>query len=805
VSGANESEKRLASVTKIDANSWAPTNLSVQAVNGKVRLTWIDVSPYEQNFIVDRRIAGGTWETAIATLPAGTTTYNDPTDDILNNNYEYQIYASFGTNESAKTTNSISKLAANSWAPTLTAQNENGKVKLTWNDNCTFEEFYKIDRRTNDGTWEIAIATLNAGATFYSDATTDLLANTYEYRVYAVTGSTESAKSEKAIAKIDANSWAPADLTASIENGYVNLTWKDVSTYEQNFKIDRRIANGTWETGTATLPAGTTTYIDKNIDILGNSYEYRVYASAGTNESLTRIANVTKIDASAWSPSNLTAQIVNRKVKLTWEDISMYEENFKVDRRVNNGTWELAIATLPAGTRAYTDAISDILANSYEYSVYAVAKINESETRFVSINKIEASAWAPTNLTAIIENKKVRLTWNDISTYEENFKIDRRIHSGTWETAIATLPAGTSMFYDPTADILNQSYDYQVYGVTGTNESAKAIKTISQLDANSWAPTLTAQNENGKVKLTWIDNCTFEEYYKIDRRINNGIWEIAIATINTGATTYTDATSDLLDNTYEYRVYAVVGTSESAKAEIKIIKIDPLEMVLIKSGTFQMGSPVSELGRNTNETQHTVTLSSFYICKYEVMYKLWYEIMRTSPYNSDCDGCPVVGVSWIDIQSFLAKLNEKYPGNNFRLPTEAEWEYAARAGSKTPFNTGNCLSTTQANYNGDEPYQSCAKGEYREKMTLVGRFPPNAYGLYDMHGNVLEWCSDWYNTYTSESQTNPTGPTTGMYHVLRSGSWGSAAIDCRSAKRNYNVAEALNMYIGFRLARSVSQ
>jgi len=133
------------------------------------------------------------------------------------------------------------------------------------------------------------------------------------------------------------------------------------------------------------------------------------------------------------------------------------------------------------------------------------------------------------------------------------------------------------------------------------------------------------------------------------------------------------------------------------------------------------------------------------------------------------------------------------------LPTEAQWEYACRAGTTTPFNTGNCLNSTQANYNAINPYPSCSKGEYKGEVVPVGSYAPNAWGLYDMHGNVWEWCADWYGSYSSGSQTNPTGPSSGTGRVLRGGSWSNNAGICRSANRSGDTPDIRYSICGFRL------
>ncbi len=223
-------------------------------------------------------------------------------------------------------------------------------------------------------------------------------------------------------------------------------------------------------------------------------------------------------------------------------------------------------------------------------------------------------------------------------------------------------------------------------------------------------------------------------------------------------------------------------------------------MVQIRGGTFMMGSPTSEPDRNSDETQHQVTLSDFKIGKYEVTQAQWVAVMGSNPSNfKGCDKCPVESVSWKDIEIFLQKLNTM-TGKQYRLPTEAEWEYACRAGTTTPFHTGDNLTTNQANYHGDYPYNGNSKGQNRQKTTPVGSFAPNAWGLYDMHGNVWEWCSDLYGDYPNGALTNPKGPERGSLRMLRGGSWGGRAQDSRSAIRNpYTPTLQLN-YIGFRLA-----
>jgi len=213
----------------------------------------------------------------------------------------------------------------------------------------------------------------------------------------------------------------------------------------------------------------------------------------------------------------------------------------------------------------------------------------------------------------------------------------------------------------------------------------------------------------------------------------------------------------------------------------------------IPAGTFHMGSPASEANREADETQHEVTVSRFEMQTTLVTQGLWQAVMGSNPSHFKGADLPVDNVSWYDVQAFISKLNQKLGTNVYRLPTEAEWEYAARAGTTTRFWTGEKLTTDQANFNNS-----------RGKTTPVKTFAPNPWGLYDMAGNLWEWVQDWYGNYPSGSVADPTGPSTGSRRVIRGGSWYDHAKVCRSAYRyGYDPgARDDGNLLGFRLSRS---
>jgi len=229
-----------------------------------------------------------------------------------------------------------------------------------------------------------------------------------------------------------------------------------------------------------------------------------------------------------------------------------------------------------------------------------------------------------------------------------------------------------------------------------------------------------------------------------------------------------------------------------------------MKFVLIRKGTFSMGSLFREKGRNADEKHHRVTIEdSFYLQTTEVTQGQWKKVMgdeNNPSYFKDCDDCPVEEVSWNDAQAFIAKLNKMEKTKKYRLPKEAEWEYACRAGTKKAYQTGDCLTPEEANFNGNYPLEGCPAGEFRGITITAGNFAPNPRGLYDMHGNVWEWCQDWLGEYPSSHVTDPKGPKHGSQKVIRGGAWNSLGRDLRSACRFGSAPESATNYIGFRIA-----
>ncbi|MTJ08901.1 bifunctional serine/threonine-protein kinase/formylglycine-generating enzyme family protein [Anabaena sp. UHCC 0204] len=236
-----------------------------------------------------------------------------------------------------------------------------------------------------------------------------------------------------------------------------------------------------------------------------------------------------------------------------------------------------------------------------------------------------------------------------------------------------------------------------------------------------------------------------------------------------------------------------------------------LEMVEIPAGTFYMGSPENEAKRRDNESpQHEVTVPSFFIGKYPLTQAQYQAIIGSNPAYFKGNGStpltnhrPVEQVSWNDAVAFCQKLSQN-TGKNYKLPSEAQWEYACRAGTTTPFYFGESITPDLVNYNGDYAYAAAPKGKYRKQTTDVGTFPPNAFGLYDMHGNVWEWCEDdWQENYINAPINGIALTRLGNNpRLLRGGSWNSIASYCRAADRYRDARGIRYDFLGFRVVVS---
>lgn len=333
---------------------------------------------------------------------------------------------------------------------------------------------------------------------------------------------------------------------------------------------------------------------------------------------------------------------------------------------------------------------------------------------------------------------------------------------------------------------------------------------VNPYDINSSAAVPTnldvEQTSPSSCKLTWKDNSRGEEGYRISKKINSEEWIKSYAVLAANAEEFVDDELDTWQN-YSYRVSAFYEEIFSDFAEINLVGI-PENFVYVPTGTFTMGMTTGS--GNSNELPiHQVTLSSFAIDKYEVTQAEYQAVMGTNPSYFTGSNYPVEQVTWFNAAQYCnARSTQEgltpcyntsswscnFSANGYRLPTEAEWEYAARGATNNP----NYLYAGSDNIDNVAWYSSNSNSTTHP----VGTKAPNSLGIYDMSGNVCEWCNDWYGSYSSGAQTDPVGSTSGSARVVRGGSWYGSATFCRVANRSYSFPSNGCSFLGFRVARS---
>jgi formylglycine-generating enzyme required for sulfatase activity len=322
----------------------------------------------------------------------------------------------------------------------------------------------------------------------------------------------------------------------------------------------------------------------------------------------------------------------------------------------------------------------------------------------------------------------------------------------------------------------------------------------------------TANQVGNGIYLKWELPVTNISGFKIDRKTGNGEW-VQVATLEKDVYSWTD-NGITGEEFYEYKLYAYAGDNESISIYVQITPVfdfstsvsgSIIKMKGIVGGTYCMGISISG-GSSDEKPRHIVTLNSFYIEETEVTQSLWYSVMGSNPsFLIGDDKRPVENVNWFEVQEFIEKLND-LTNSNFRLPTEAEWEYAAGGGdnNRTEYSGTNSLQSLATFAWYFENSGSLSTNDPNYGSHPVKQRTPNSLGLYDMSGNVREWVQDWHTEYTIYSQDNPIGPENGTFRVIRGGAWTGYfnwdnSASCKVTAREYELPEHKGSDLGFRL------
>ncbi len=672
---------------------------------------------------------------------------------------------------------------------TAVIPDDNFIVRLSWND-VKHAEGYIVYRNDNPNSGFQKIA---EGITSTTWVDPSPLSGYNYYRVYAYGHGLTSAASNTV--SINYALAAPKNVKALVkESDYtIDISW-DAVTHAESYDVYRSSSSSS---GFTKVASGITTTTWNDATPLAGSNYYRVYAVGhGLTSPVSNTTTVInyKLDA----PQNVTASIQDEDftILVSWDAVS-HAESYEVYRSSSSSSGFTKVAS-GITTTHWNDATP--LAGSNYYRVYAVGHglTSPASSRTTVINY---ALEAPQNVTASIQDEDftILVSWDAVS-HAESYDVYRSSNSSSGFTKVAE--GVTSTTWDDATPLAGNNY-YRVYAV-GHGLTSPASNTTPSVNYALEAPqnVVATYDENMGVITVFWNPVPHAETYDVYK-------DGTLFAEDVSTTSVTDNTPGLGNKSYYVKAKRQNLESESSNtanifihaSDVTKVTVNGVDIFMVKvsGGTFQMGA-TSEQGSDAYSNEkpvHQVTLSDYYIGETEVTQELWQAVMGSNPsYFNTSNQLPVERVSWTDCQTFITKLNQ-LTGKQFRLPTEAEWEYAARGGNKS-----NGYKYSGSNDIGVVAWYDENKGWMTHNVRTKA---PNELGIYDMSGNVWEQCQDWYGSYSSSAQTNPTGPSSGSRRVFRGGYWEGGATLCRVSFRSDNLGADTHFSVGLRLALSASQ
>ena len=526
----------------------APGGLTAAAISdSEIRLSWTDNCAYESGYRIERSGDGSNY-TQVGEVQANVTEYTDSGLEY-GKDYHYRVFAFTEKNQSGFS-NVVSQTIIIPAPGGLTATAiSDSQIRLTWTDNCTYEAGYRIER-SEDGSNYAQVGEVAANIVEYMDGHL-VYGSEYHYRVYAYTVNNQSAYSNIVIQSTIFPS--PTGLVATaISDSEIKLSWTDNCTYEAGYRIERS-EDGLNYVQVGEVTANIVEYIDGNL-VYGTEYHYRVYAYTTNNQS--GFSNVVNQSTVFPAPSSLTAEAISdSEIKLSWTDNCTYEAGYRIERS-EDGTTFSQVGEVSSDVTEFTDS-NLIYGKEYSYRVYAYTVNNQSSYSNIVIQSTIFPA--PTGLTAEASSaSEIRLSWTDNCTFESGYLVEKDEASGFMQIAQV---AANSINYTDNNALWDREQSYRVWAFTTTNESDYSNEAALN-PAEGAAPTNLELTEYlDSIQLTWQDNCSFEDGFRIERSDDGGAWQ-QVADLPANSADYSDSALNPESN-YTYRVYAYVGINIS--------------------------------------------------------------------------------------------------------------------------------------------------------------------------------------------------------------------------------------------------
>ena len=514
------------------------------------------------------------------------------------------------------------------------------------------------------------------------------------------------------------------------------------------------------------------------------------------NEFIQYIADNT-VSNTVSAPDNVKAELdfVDDafQINVRWNAVK-YASSYNVYRSYSSSGTFTKVAE-GVKTASWTD---DSPLSGYNYYKVEAVGYGLTSPRSSASNGVNCVLSAPINVTAALvdETLYVNVTWDAVK-YAQSYNVYRsNSSSGTFTKVAEGVKTASWTDDSPLSGYNYYKVEAVGYGLTSPRSSASnGVNCVLSAPINV---TAALDDETLHVNVTW-DAVKYAQSYNVYRSSSSsGTYEKVAEGVKTSSWSDESPLSGFNYYKVEAVGYGLTSPRSSAVGAFKPFSKDMGEtflvngvsfnMIKVSGGTFLMGKSADG---NDVTPVHNVTLSDYYIGETEVTQELWQAVMGSNPSYFYGNKMPVQQVNWNDCQTFIQKLNQ-LTGKKFRLPTEAEWEFAAKGGTKSKDYT----------YSGSDAIDDVAwYGDVTGRTHEVATKAPNELGIYDMSGNVWEWCRDWYDSYSSSPQTNPTGPSSGSFRVYRGGCWYGNASYCRTAFRSDNFPTFSNKYIGLRLAQ----